>query len=234
MNVVVLGGRASGRDIAIEISQVAKSVYLSHNCRHGISILPENFIEKPSIKCIGENGDIVFEDGSQVKADVIVYCTGYSFNFPFLDKSCGISVSNGRVYPLYKHLFNACFPSMSIIGVCNIICPFQLFSMQARWILNVLKKEVSFPTYDEMLADHNNELAYKIKAGIPERHFHRLSGDLQWEYYKTISELGKVETIRNVVEKLYKIVAKDREVNILKYRDKEYEVINDDMFDVLQ
>jgi hypothetical protein len=33
-------------------------------------------------------------DGSSVDADAVVFCTGYSFNFPFLDAECRVSVES--------------------------------------------------------------------------------------------------------------------------------------------
>ena len=232
MTVIILGARASGRDIALEVAKMAKAVVLSHRGNHGSALLPSNIQEKQSIRAIDDQGAVVFEDGSNAKADAIIYCTGYLYNFPFLDKSCGIEIENGRVSPLYKHLFNAYYPSMAIIGLPSIVCPFQLFSLQARWIANVWSGVVTLPTTEEMLEDNKNEFESKLTAGVEERHFHRFPKGLQWDYYKVISEFGKVEPMKNVVEKLYKIVAHERETNLLKYREAEYAVIDEDTYEV--
>jgi hypothetical protein len=32
-----------------------------------------------------EEGTVVFNDGSRLIADSIIYCTGYDFSYPFLD-----------------------------------------------------------------------------------------------------------------------------------------------------
>jgi hypothetical protein len=41
---------------------------------------------------------------------------GYKYSFPFLTASCGISVKERRVGPLYKHLLNIRHPTMAFIG----------------------------------------------------------------------------------------------------------------------
>jgi hypothetical protein len=41
---------------------------------------------------------------------------GYEYSFPFLTASCGISVKERRVGPLYKHLLNIRHPTMAFIG----------------------------------------------------------------------------------------------------------------------
>lgn len=232
MRVVVLGARASGKDIALEIATVAKEVILSHKGDHLKTCLLGNLRECQSIKEINENGEIVFEDGSVSEADAILYCTGYLFDFPFLDEKCRIEVENGRVFPLYKHLFNAHYPSMSIMGLPSIICPFLLFSMQARWIINVLLGRVMLPTTNEMLEDYRQAYENNVNEGIPDRHFHRFSKGLQWEYYKFISTHGKVEPIKTVVEKLYKKVAHERERDLWHYRETEYIVTDNQTFEI--
>ena len=231
-NVIVLGARASGRDIALEVSKVAKKVMLSHSGNHGSSPLPSNITEAQSIKEIDGCRRVVFMNGEVTEADAIIYCTGYLFDFPFLDKTCGITVENGKVSPVYKQLFNAYYPSMAFIGLGCIVCPFQLFSMQSRWIINVLSGEVNLPTTNEMLKDYHDEIENRLKAGIEERHFHRFPKGMQWDYYKTISELGKVEPMKIVVEKLYKTVATERETNLLHYREAEYNAVDDETYKV--
>ena len=231
--VIVLGARASGRDIAIDVAKVAKHVLLSHKGEAGSCPFPENITETKSIKFIDNDGQVVFEDGCKSPADSIIFCTGYLYDFPFLDECCGIEVQNGRVFPLYKQIFNIQYPSMAFMGLSHLVCPFKLFSMQARWIVNVLSGEATLPSSEEMLEDYNKDCEIKVKAGIAERHFHRLVGGLQWEYYNTIAKLGNVEPMEKVIEKLYNVVAHERTVNLLNYRETEYKVLNDEEFEVV-
>lgn len=105
--------------------------------------------------------------------------------------------------------------------------------MQARWIVNVLSGEATLPSSNEMREDHNKDCEIKLKAGIAERHFHRLVGGHQWEYYNMIAKLGNVEPMEKVIEKLYGVVALERTINLLNYRETEYSVLNDEEFEVV-
>ena len=231
MDVVVLGARSSGRDIALEVSKVANRVMLSHRGKQGILQLPCNVTETQAIQEVDEFGRVVFEGGEVAEVDAIIFCTGYLYDMPFLDESCGISVQNGRVFPLYKQVFNAYYPSMSFIGLACVVCPFQLFSLQAQWIVNFLSGEVDLPASNEMLQDYHNELDSRKTAGIEERHFHRFASGMQWDYYNTISSLGKVEPVKGVVKKMYQKAASERETNLVHYRETEYIVIDDENFE---
>ncbi len=229
----MLGAKSSGRDIAIEISKVAKNVFLSHRSKRVACPLPDNVNERFSIKSISNKGRVIFQDDSEADADAIVFCTGYKFNLPFLDKSCGVNIENQRIFPLYHQIFNAKYPSMSFIGLQNIICPSQLFSMQARWVVNVLAGRVSLPTAQEMEDCAEDELQKKKSLGISERYFHQFEKDLQWDYYNTICEKGKVEPMKPIVEKLYKQARVHRDRDLLNYRNSEYIVVNEDDYEVI-
>lgn len=85
-----------------------------------------------------EENKIHFTDGNSVQVDVIIYCTGYSITFPFLDTSCGITVDNNYVYPLYKHMININYPTMCILGMNNKVVPFPMFHMKVT-IYNIVK-----------------------------------------------------------------------------------------------
>ena len=230
--VLVLGGSASGRDIAVEISQCAKDVLLSHRGEFGICELPSNVTEHPPIEMIADNGTVVL-NSSQYSVDAIVFCTGYLYNFPFLHESCGIKVERNRISPLYKHMFNANHPSMAFIGVPSIVCPFHLFSMQARWIIKVLEGADTLPSKDNMLKDCEKELRSRLRAGIPEKYFHRFDKGENLEYFKVISNLGKVESLKPVYEKMFLKVKQEREQNLLNYRDKEYITKSDEEFEII-
>ena len=231
--VLVLGGSASGRDIAVEISQCAKEVFLCHRGEFGMCELPSNVKEHPPIKKIADNGAIVLNDATQCSVDAIVFCTGYLYDFPFLHETCGITVQGNRVSPLYMHIFNINNPSMAFIGVPSIVCPFYLFSMQARWITKVLEGKEKLPSKGEMLEDSRTEYRSRLEEGIPEKYFHRFDKGENLDYFKAIADAGKVEPFKPVYEKMFLKVKQEREKNLLYYRDKEYVVKNDEEFEII-
>lgn len=229
----MLGGSASGRDIAVEISKCAEDVILSHRGERGLCELPKNVKEHPSIKMIDDDGSMVLMDDQRYHVDALLFCTGYLYDFPFLDESCGIRVEQNRVSPLYKQIFNVRKPSMAFIGVPSIVCPFHLFSMQARWILNVLDGTTKLPSEEDMLKDSEEEFQNSLQAGIPEKYFHRFDKGSNLDYFKVLSRVGRVTPIKTVLEKMFLKVKKERDQNLLSYRDKEYVIKNDKEFEII-
>ena len=76
-------------------------------------------VPKPNIAEL-RGGRVAFVDGSEVEADVVVYCTGYNISFPFLDDSV-ISVRDNRV-DLFLRVFPPGTPSRSS-GCCSPSVP---------------------------------------------------------------------------------------------------------------
>lgn len=76
------------------------------------------------------DSELLLKDGTRINADTFVYCTGYAYDFPFLDASSGISSQDKRVYPLYKHMLNAEHPTMVFIGLPGGAITFTIFTVQ--------------------------------------------------------------------------------------------------------
>ena len=52
--------------------------------------------------------------------DVLMYCTGYLNHFPFLDPAAtGVTVEDGRVRELYRHLVAVDCCSLAFVGVAR-------------------------------------------------------------------------------------------------------------------
>jgi cation diffusion facilitator CzcD-associated flavoprotein CzcO len=108
-SVIVLGAAASGLDIGLEVASTAKKVYLSHNGPPHPSELPGNMVQVAGVTEVIEphDGGVLLSDGSTVKdVDVILFCTGYHYSFPFLDKRCGLQIENRTVTPRELHSNN--------------------------------------------------------------------------------------------------------------------------------
>lgn len=70
---------------------------------------------KPMITAF-EGRDVVFADGSRVEADLVVYCTGYSIAFPFLDRAI-IDPGDANRVRLYLNVFHPEVTGLSFIGL---------------------------------------------------------------------------------------------------------------------
>ncbi|CAL0326244.1 unnamed protein product [Lupinus luteus] len=128
--VVIVGFGASAFDISRDIARVAKEVHIASRspdvraiklANHG------NIWLHTMVKFVSEDSMVVFEDGSSVYADVIFYCTGYRYHYPFLETNGIVSVEDNRVGPLYKHVFPpALAPRLSFIGIPEKVTGYHL------------------------------------------------------------------------------------------------------------
>ena len=49
--------------------------------------------------------------------DVLIFCTGYRHEFPFLKKSGLVQTGEGFVYPVYRHIFHPRYPTLAITSL---------------------------------------------------------------------------------------------------------------------
>ncbi|KAI3449101.1 hypothetical protein Pfo_005766 [Paulownia fortunei] len=177
--VVVIGDGPSAKDISLEISKVAKEVYLSSRSPNiKISKLDcgDNMWQHSKINHVDGNGEVTFQDGASVHADIILHCTGFKYDFSFLKTEGIVTVDDNRVGPLYKHIFPPQLaPSLSFVGLpYNSGVVFLMIDLQAKWIAHVLSGKAPLPSEEEMLAEVQEHYQYLDEKGIPKHHTHSL------------------------------------------------------------
>uniref|UniRef100_UPI00398F4D23 flavin-containing monooxygenase 5-like isoform X2 n=1 Tax=Pristiophorus japonicus TaxID=55135 RepID=UPI00398F4D23 len=94
---------------------------------------------KPNVKQFTETA-AVFEDGTAEDIDVVVFATGYTFSFPFLEESV-VKVDKNHV-SLHKYVFPPQLeqPTLAIIGLVQPVGAIMPISeLQARWATRVFK-----------------------------------------------------------------------------------------------
>jgi trimethylamine monooxygenase len=85
MRVCVVGTSYSGEDIAsMAWKNGCKSVVCSYRTKAMGYEWPENFKTKPLIESL-DDFSINFVDGTSEEIDVLVMCTGYKHNTPFME-----------------------------------------------------------------------------------------------------------------------------------------------------
>lgn len=67
-----------------------------------------------------ESEAVVCKNGRRFETDVIIYCTGYSFEFPYLHPKSLISVKDHEV-DLYKFVFTPDRDDLAVIGLIQPI-----------------------------------------------------------------------------------------------------------------
>ncbi|KAL2901754.1 Flavin-containing monooxygenase FMO GS-OX-like 5 [Bienertia sinuspersici] len=184
--IVLIGSSASAVDICRDLSRFAKEVHVASRSKpdgsYGKQPGFDNLWLHPMIERAHEDGNVTFQDGSVVRAEVILHCTGYKYHFPFLHNIDAANVDDNRVGPLYKHVFPpALAPGISFVGLPWKVVPFILCELQSRWIASILSGRISLPSEEKMMEDIKSFYSTLDAAGVPKRYTHNI-GDHQFEY----------------------------------------------------
>ncbi|XP_055041850.2 flavin-containing monooxygenase 5-like [Misgurnus anguillicaudatus] len=142
---------------------------------------------------------VVFEDGTiEDDIDLVVFCTGYTFSFPFLSSHI-IPVSKNKV-SLYKYMYppNLERPTLAVIGLIQPLGAITPISeMQARWATRVFKGLCKLPSMNVMLKDIKaKEEAMARRYVAAQRH------TIQVDYIPYMDELAKEVGVNPPILKL--------------------------------
>jgi dimethylaniline monooxygenase (N-oxide forming) len=119
---------------------------------------------KPNIAALTERA-VRFADGSEVEADVVVYCTGYRITFPFLDPAL-ISAPDNDL-PLFRRVFHPDIPGIYFVGLLQPLGAIMpLAELQSTWICDHLAGRYVLPPPHELRADMEAERAAMFKRYV--------------------------------------------------------------------
>ncbi|KAK5649037.1 hypothetical protein RI129_003929 [Pyrocoelia pectoralis] len=223
--VLIIGASFSGNDIAGHILSTTKKIIISHQSSNTVRS-PSGVAVKPGVVKFNEY-QASFDDGSVEDFDIILYCTGYEYFFPFLTDECGIKVEDKWVRNLYKHIVNVEKTTLFFIGVPFYICVFPMCDIQARFALATLEKKIVLPSKEEMLKEINEYVSDLRKKNIPQRHVHKIGLSLD-EYLNDLAKMAGIQPVRPVIMKLYKHFIENKPNKVSKYvfiDDENYEQV---------
>lgn len=181
--VVVVGCGDSGKDIALDLRGVAKEVHLIANSEEeamtpAMSKMLANHANlhlHPQVDRLCEDGRVVFVDGSCIVADTVIYCTGYTYSFPFLDTGGTVTVDDNRIGPLFEHVFPPSLaPSLSFVGIPRKVLVPWFFEAQGKWVAQVLSGKRKLPPEEEMLRSVEEHYRAMELAGVPNKYTHEI------------------------------------------------------------
>ncbi len=128
-------------DHPVFASAVTISDEILSRIRHG-GVLP-----KPAIERL--DGDrVVFTDGSSVRADAVVHCTGYRMAFPFLPAGCRSGRRVGRVVQAGRRTRSAGAALPRLVRPHGSIT--RLVEAQARWVARIIAGKAVLPAPEIM------------------------------------------------------------------------------------
>lgn len=223
--VLVVGAGPSGRDIALDLASCARRVYLSCHGNGTTSPLPNNVQLTTHAEKIGSDGKVVFAEGEERFVDSIVLCTGYQYEFPFLEPASGVRVVDRRVAGLYKHTFSALHPSLALIGINVRVLPFPYFELQVKWVLAVWSGARCLPPTAAMLQDEAEALQELVARGVPLHRAHFL-GPAQWAFFHELATLSGAQPLNPVLEQLYTHSANVMARDLQGFKEREYALVS--------
>lgn len=230
-NVLVVGGGPSGVDITQEIAQRAKKVFWSNHLTPPKVVSAQNVVQKTDVQHFDEEG-ATFVNGSRETFDDVVYCTGYRYTFPFLSVDCGVFCDDNYVRPLYKHCVSINSPSMAMIGLPFLCCPFQMFDLQIRFSLTFMTGRKALPSRDEMRQDTDREMNGKWQSGVKRSKAHALGKGHQDKYYAELASTAAILPLKPFVCKMYDQNRLHVERDLANYRRYKFTLLDDENFQV--
>lgn len=106
---------------------------------------------KPNIARL-EGNHVYFTDGTCVRADLIIYCTGYKITFPFFDED--FFAANDNQVDLYKHIIDPDIPGLYFIGLIQPLGAIMpIAERQSQLITDHLTDGYALPTGPVMRRD---------------------------------------------------------------------------------
>ncbi|CAH0005046.1 unnamed protein product [Clonostachys byssicola] len=168
--VVVVGGSVSAFDALHDIRTTSKHPVIS-SMRKPSAIFGAPPFKHPHIQnhseiasFDSETGRINFTDGGFVDdVDVVLFATGYEFDFPFLPD---INIVNRRIPGLYQHVFLARDPSLAFVGMVTGGFGLRIFEWQGVTVARVFAGRAKLPSREEM-ETWENERVLTVGDGIP-------------------------------------------------------------------
>jgi dimethylaniline monooxygenase (N-oxide forming) len=108
-------------------------------------------IAKPNIRELRRDR-VLFEDGSEERVDVIVYCTGYKVTFPFFEPEFITAPDNDL--PLFRRTFPPEIDGVYFLGLAQPLGALMpIAEKQGQWIAELLAGRYRLPSREEMRAD---------------------------------------------------------------------------------
>ena len=121
---------------------------------------------KPNIERFAGARTVRFADGSEEQVDLVVYCTGYRIEFPFLDQR--VFAARDNRMPLYRRVVSVESPGLYFVGFIQPLGPIMpLAEAQAGWVADLLTGEAALPPLPQMreeIAEYDRWLKKRFVA----------------------------------------------------------------------
>ena len=218
-DVLLIGSSYSAEDIGVQsYKHGAKSVTISYRSQPLGMDWPEGMKEVPLLEKF--EGDLgYFSDGTSQRLDAVVMCTGYQHKFPFLPDELRLKTAN-CLYPenLYKGLVFNKLPNLLYLGMQDQYYTFNMFDAQAWFARDIMQGKIKLPNEEQ----RNDDIKLWMERSAANKN-HDDEVDFQTDYVKDLIAATNYPSFDlDAVAVLFKQWLKDKDENILEYRDKTY------------
>ena len=223
-NLLLIGSSYSAEDIAVQCyKHGSKSVTISYRSNPIGAKWPDGIKEKALLTHFEDN-KAFFKDGSSQAYDAVILCTGYQHKFPFLPDNLRLKTKN-CLYPdnLYKGIIFNENERLLFLGMQDQYYTFNMFDAQAWFARDYMLGKIPLPAKEERDADIKNWMDGETITKTGEDHV-----DFQTDYIKDLVSYTDYPGFNlDKVAEILKSWLKDKEENILNYRDKTYTSVMD-------
>ncbi|GAB0099094.1 Flavin-containing monooxygenase [Sergentomyia squamirostris] len=224
--VLIVGSGASAVDLISDARNLASYVAQSYRSNNTVDLFSSYNVVKryPEIEQFTSE-EVVFVDGRKEVFTIVVYCTGYRYNLPFLSASCGVTTKGNQIVsPLWQHCINIHRPTMAIIGLCQFVMSSQIMDIQIRFSLKFFTGVKSLPSHEEMLLSEANEISKRLRKGIKKTHF--MGVPYMDQYQKELARLAEIKPLSPVSFRLFRHIVKIGESDLLNLRNNNFKIVN--------
>lgn len=154
-DLLIVGTSYSAEDIGSQCWKYgAKSITVAHRTAPMGFNWPENWKEVPILERV-EGNTAFFKDGTTVRVDAVILCTGYKHHFPFLPDELRLRTKNRlAAADLYKGVVWVRNPKLFYLGMQDQWYTFNMFDAQAWYVRDVILGRLSVPdSIEERMAD---------------------------------------------------------------------------------
>ncbi len=113
---------------------------------------------------------LILSNGDKLEVDLVVLGTGWRSDYGFLGESvrARLDMADDGFY-LYRHMLNPKLPNLVFVGSAATICSILTYSLQARWLAELLAGNHRLPDAETMAREIAEMQAWK-RAGMPFSH----------------------------------------------------------------
>jgi len=149
-------------------------------------------LHRTSVNSFTENG-LQLGDGTTLDLDTVILATGWKIDFSFISPEVWARLDPGDDgFYLYRHIVNPNVPTLFFVGRAATITCILTYSLQARWLADVLSGKVQLPSAEDMRQNIEERKSWK-QSWMPfsSARSARLLAHAQHYHDELVKDLGK-------------------------------------------